>query len=100
MAKKMLEVKNLGKDLGMPYKKVDFAKASQVSGNFNISFYQVDYAALVEILNDETSTTNEVPTIPITKIVMDWESFERVFSELSSLREVYLKNKDSQDDSK
>jgi len=79
---KPLEFAKIGNDDGMPYAKADFTKLCRINKSFALSFYQMDYQALVNALtgqSDEKPGTQQL--LPVSKVVFDEDAFRQFKAE-------------------
>lgn len=83
-----IEFKGLGDNDQVKYEKADMVKAGRIGGNFAISFFQMDYQALVNALTG-TSSINPADTklLPVAKVVLDADGFNRLRNEVNTLWE-------------
>lgn len=83
------KVQGLGDNDHLQYAKADAVKACRVGTNFAFSFYQIDYNALVNAASGVSKLkVDEIPPIPVAKVVMDPEAFSRFRIEFDSLIEL------------
>ncbi len=92
MKKQDIVFSNVGVNDQMPYMKVDIAKATRLTSNFAISFYQIDYHAVaLSITGQSPLKPEETKLMPVSKVVMDIETFNRLLEELNQLKENFEK---------
>jgi hypothetical protein len=78
---------DIGDADNLPYQKVDITKASRIGENYVISFYQVDYQAMVNALTERSKRKPEdVKPMPVIKVVMDRRTFDGLLKELNDLK--------------
>lgn len=94
------EAKIVFSDVGiadhLSYEKADIVKVSQVSGNYSLSFYQLDYQAMALHVNtpkaksaDGISSQIEGSQflIPVGKIVLDERGYRQMVAEIDQIKE-------------
>lgn len=76
----------IGDNDQVPYSKIDVIKSCRVGTNFAISFYQIDYHALANSLNKISNIEpSKTKLMPLSKVVMDRQTFDRLRKELDEL---------------
>jgi hypothetical protein len=85
-----LAIPNVGANDQVPYTKADLVKACRISGNFALSFYQLDYQALANAFapGGKQIAADQVHPMPVAKIVLDQDGFKALVNEIHSLQRV------------
>lgn len=84
---KPLAFKGIGDNDQLHYEKADVFKTCRIDDNFAISFYQLDYQAVVNALSGTSSLKpEETKLIPISKVVMNFSVFKKLIEELQVLQ--------------
>ena len=71
-----------------PYQRVDFFQVSSIGPDFVVSMFQLDYQDVVA--KQAAATEGQIVTttgIPIARVMMDKEGFERLRSELNTVHD-------------
>jgi hypothetical protein len=77
---------------GSPYQKVDFAKAGRLGNDYVVTFFQVDYQQVIEAFEKSKasgvslSSEQSFEPIPVARLVLDKDGFDRVLNELQLLK--------------
>ncbi len=79
--------KGTGDNDGVPYKAADITKACRLGDSVAISFYQLDYQAVVNQLISTQEYEASQHLIPACKVVLPLRAFQQMFNELSNLAE-------------
>lgn len=83
------KIEGMGTNDQLPYSKADFVMVCRVGPSIAISFYQMDYqdAINASIAAETAGTQGPIPakTIPVAKVVLDEEGFQRLINETNLL---------------
>lgn len=89
-----IHFKNIGDEDNKEYIKVDMVKACRLGNNIALSFYQLDYQGMVNAMAGVSKMSpDEVKPMVISKLVMDYETFNRVKDEFDNLHTNMMQNK-------
>jgi hypothetical protein len=92
---KSVQVQNVGDLDRVPYQDIDVVKACRVNEKVALSFYQIDFQAFVNAIQKESSPSADY-FLPVSKVVMNFESFHMLRNELNNLA-TKLESKESKE---
>jgi hypothetical protein len=91
--KKPILFKEIGVNDQFPYTKIDISKAVRLGDNFAVSFYQIDYQAIANVLNGQSKhSLDDIKLMPIVKVVMNKEMFNQLRDEVNTLYDLVEKD--------
>lgn len=94
----MIKIENIGEDDRIPYAKADLIKVCRLGMDYAISFYQFDYQSMANITKEGSSLTPENfkdRLLPVSKIVMNEQTYELFKKELSNIDDLIKKKMDT-----
>lgn len=83
---KDIQFAGIGDNDGIEYHKADAIKMCRLGSNYALSFYQIDYNAIVNAITKRSKIEpNDTKLIPVGKIVMDEKGFLALKEEIQTL---------------